>query len=701
LLQSNHSFILVSGSCFNHLRNVWIGAIEILLSRKVTQILVEELALIPPHLRVKCDIGNVCRCVDKEFNFTANYPKGHGDAFHDWMRRYHPGELMMPVIRTLGGDRQDSSFEGALPVYMGRKFFVQFLHEELCSSLKENILQTNMFIILRATEMIAQLRIASIIFIAVVVPMRWLAGKTHELGHRNWSERSMGRAVDLMYNAFVEVESDGELMLDEDFMMNIFSPLYAELPELKEYLTYYFEEKESNVIGSCSQVNRVLAIDLAKCEVFYPTRIENQQTNDLCVNLAREVATCLLLEVADPKKATSDYLSKCNGRFSWDKSSTEEKNSTIGMRATNDPSESQFATFTEALATGGRIGVDLASGIGQTRYNNDFGRQQDQYVTGRKSEARSVKSVGLFHELPTELQDSLVVTSKRNAPESRQKWNESLRMQRERRFEKKKAARDKKLEGEITQVIANSYLWQQFDSPRCCKSSKEAFHIFNELNSKSAKLQFVKEQILIRYLGLGWTKAYHPWSRNKHVFSPSELMEHFVKVVLPLENTELVPDAPPMNLPGLPSLPALGTVAHDVTALEEKNDNAGLQIRINAMVERERLEDNGFGDELMEMQEVLWPIDRLRAKDFAIDMLFEYEDEDGSTLVWCQGKVVDFIRESKDKHVIVKIEWSDTCVKDGDQRITKNHLKKTKWNPNVPIGGSWREDLYHKLMNKG
>lgn len=201
-------------------------------------------------------------------------------------------------------------------MYMGRRFFVQFLHEELCSSSKENILQTNMFIILRATEMIAQLCIASIIFITVVVPMRWLAGKTHELGHRNWSERSMGRAVDLTYNAVVEVESDGELMLDEDFIMNISSPLYDELPELREHLTYYFEEKESNVTGLFSQGNCVLAIDLAKCELFYPTRIENQQTNDLCVNLAREVVTCLLLEVADPKKATSDYLSNCNGRFS-------------------------------------------------------------------------------------------------------------------------------------------------------------------------------------------------------------------------------------------------------------------------------------------------------------------------------------------------------------------------------------------------
>ena len=89
------------------------------------------------------------------------------------------------------------------------------------------------------------------------------------------------------------------------------------------------------------------------------------------------MATCLLLEVADPKKATSDYILKCNGRFSWAMSSIEEKNASIGMRATNDPSESKFATFSEALATGGRIDLDLAAGIGQARYNNDFGRAQE------------------------------------------------------------------------------------------------------------------------------------------------------------------------------------------------------------------------------------------------------------------------------------------------------------------------------------
>jgi hypothetical protein len=68
---------------------------------------------------------------------------------------------------------------------------------------------------------------------------------------------------------------------------------------------------------------------------------------------------------------------------------------------------------------------------------------------------RNVKSVGLFHELPLELQDSLVVTSKRNAPESCQKFRELLWMQRECCFEKKQAARDKKVEGEIFTI-----LWQ-------------------------------------------------------------------------------------------------------------------------------------------------------------------------------------------------------------------------------------------------
>ena len=40
-------------------------------------------------------------------------------------------------------------------------------------------------------------------------------------------------------------------------------------------------------------------------------------------------------------------------------------------------------------------------------------------------------------------------------------------------------------------------------------------------------------------------------------------------------------------------------------------------------------------------------------------------------------------------------------MRDEDQKITKKKLKMTKWNPNVPTGLAWRENLYHKLINEG
>eukprot|EP00956_Cyclotella_meneghiniana_P030608 scaffold77601_cov18-Cyclotella_meneghiniana.AAC.1 len=82
-------------------------------------------------------------------------------------------------------------------------------------------------------------------YLSVIVPLRWLAGNTHKLAHRNWGERSMGKALDLLHEAFVKIRSDPSLLLKETFIMNIFKPLYAQLPELKDYLNYYREEGEN------------------------------------------------------------------------------------------------------------------------------------------------------------------------------------------------------------------------------------------------------------------------------------------------------------------------------------------------------------------------------------------------------------------------------------------------------------------------
>jgi len=44
---------------------------------------------------------------------------------------------------------------------------------------------------------------------------------------------------------------------------------------------------------------------------------ENQQTADLVMKMAVEVAECMLKELRDPKMATSSYVPSTNGVFSW------------------------------------------------------------------------------------------------------------------------------------------------------------------------------------------------------------------------------------------------------------------------------------------------------------------------------------------------------------------------------------------------
>jgi hypothetical protein len=84
----------------------------------------------------------------------------------------------------------------------------------------------------------------------------------------------MGRAITFLHDAFVDVQGDGALMLDKNFIMTIFSPLYKEIPPLKEYLDYHFKEKEGNVIGSHKQMECVLAIDEAMAKLFFPQKME-------------------------------------------------------------------------------------------------------------------------------------------------------------------------------------------------------------------------------------------------------------------------------------------------------------------------------------------------------------------------------------------------------------------------------------------
>ena len=62
----------------------------------------DDLEQIHFSLRVSTDIGNLLRAIEKYFGGTANYAKGKGSMFMDYMRRYHPTAYLYSVAHACG-----------------------------------------------------------------------------------------------------------------------------------------------------------------------------------------------------------------------------------------------------------------------------------------------------------------------------------------------------------------------------------------------------------------------------------------------------------------------------------------------------------------------------------------------------------------------------------------------------------------------
>jgi hypothetical protein len=205
--------------CHQHLRNIWWKWLEDCLSKFLRKRLEGSLADINPNLRVSTKISDIIRAVDKEFSLPANYPKGQGREFLYWLKKYHPGVLLVPTLRG-AGSRHDLNVEGAAAIFYNCQLYVEFLDEQLRVPNANNILQENLFIILSAEEMIALCRLCSIFHFAFSLPLRWLAANTQDLAKYDWSVFSLSRALNAFENAMLTVKGDGKFILDEQWVLN-------------------------------------------------------------------------------------------------------------------------------------------------------------------------------------------------------------------------------------------------------------------------------------------------------------------------------------------------------------------------------------------------------------------------------------------------------------------------------------------------
>ena len=118
----------------------------------------------------------------------------------------------------------------------------------------------------------------------------------------------MRLVVDLLEDAMEKIAGNGDLMLQEDFMMNIFRQLQDQIDPFDEYLTFVFEDKiRKPLSGSVVLGGKVIPFDLLWAELFCPTKNHNRQTATFCHRHAEEIATTMLIELRDPQKATATY----------------------------------------------------------------------------------------------------------------------------------------------------------------------------------------------------------------------------------------------------------------------------------------------------------------------------------------------------------------------------------------------------------
>ena len=287
--------------CMQHLRNVWIGNMEKALTSDLNNILRTSLDDIDPKLRVTSSISAIVRAIDKEFSVSANYPKGHGDLFAEWMLQHYPGALLLHVERA-AGSRQDLCTEGCLPIVMNYPYYLEFLDwmlKKTGTNNKASILNRNLFVVLGSVEMIDLTRLLSIIHISVCMPFRWLSGKTHELApYDNWGPPSMARVIDTVREKMAAISEKPELILDETFMMDIFKEYRDELPPFKEYWDEMFTNKQMSVVAQRLDSKIVQCAEIKK-SLFKPTRKTDKQAKQRVLQLALISTSTIVKEIDD------------------------------------------------------------------------------------------------------------------------------------------------------------------------------------------------------------------------------------------------------------------------------------------------------------------------------------------------------------------------------------------------------------------
>jgi len=391
---------------------------------------------------------------------------------------------------------------------------------------------------------------------------------------------------------------------------------------------------------------------------------------------------------------------------------------TIGAHVINDHCESHFGGWDYLGRIFRGASTEALSGMTQQMHTHDFELPPNIAHDRRRAKAAAPDFVGgFFHtglneksaEAGERLRESLVLMARREAPAARKDGRLAQAEQDAERLARREERVITLLKATVDAYAYNKELYQRWEA----QGARNPPAVVSALEARPAeaqKLEWLRLQIEMRVLGLGWSQFATRWSSkaDSRIGSVAHLQKLLVDELLPFEMAERrlkklpTEAAPPQSLQK--EARSLGALDADAVEVEKKTLFSTEELRRKSDEAMQRRVADGTADDVEALQP---PKDQAPAFDQDlvgkwIEVRWRYTDKDTGEYIyiWSPGKVVRVADGLTDKTTkmgkkllpagAVLWAWEADAEFDeepGEKWLT---LRKDKFNEQVWYG--WRLD---------
>ena len=507
------------GDCHDHLRNTIVKGMTTAATDFLKDSLEDSLSQFSSYDRMSVDCNDLIYSCWKELHPGGAYAKGKGRESKAWREKVYPSAMFIPIYNAHGG-RQDAAFDGSHSLFVNWDINTDFLNGLVNVPRADNKLELFLWRLHGCNEMRAYARVNTLWKLNITDAMRWLSGKADEL--KDWSLVSADRVLELAEEYFEAVAADGSKLLDPT--LDPFTEIAASQPAFAAWRKERATQKMTSPDGKTT--HRIYTDSLAEAQSA--TSVGNVQATPTTIKLAEIMANGALKIMHDTKRAIAEKLTSQDGECAPAKRQKMHK-ATIGAHVNNSRCESIFGSYDYVGHIFRGASAAILGGLAQCMRNCPFERAPNVASDRRKRKAGAPAPVatadGYYYRLPSDrLRQSLVAFTRKEAIAARKLERDDLAAQDAAHLERREERVIALLNKAVDDYAYSKELfraWKGYVSkdgtPMPSQAAKTTAEVDRYLNGKpeSQQLEYLRKQIEIRVIGLGWSQYATRWSSNK------------------------------------------------------------------------------------------------------------------------------------------------------------------------------------------